>query len=215
MKEMKKNLATLLLAASAGLQSCDQKIPRHDPCDIFTATLYTSGDVDYNRGFAESHELSLDNFAIAMGDDHSLVGQCGFDYFFDNMGGYGNTLDIIGGPERSIYMQWIGGGLSRIAVRSMGEEGWNGETEKGLRIGDSFAKFIALYPQAQQQIPTPYSVHYLVGAQQNLWTQGHLKVSVVNSGIASMEISFFNHDDHPFFAGYPIGPQGSENDIWY
>ena len=220
MKGIKQSLATLVLAASAGLQSCsEQKTPRHDPCDIFRATLFTSGDVNYDRGYAESRELSLDNFAIAMGDDHSIVDKCGFDYLNDETrGGYGHTLDIIGGPEGSVYMQWIGGGLTRICVRTIGDEGWGGKTDKGLKIGDPFTKFIALYPEAQQQIPDLYTLHAQVGLQQNIWTDGNFKVSVVNSGIeriASMEISFFTYAEYPFIAGLPIGPGGSENELWH
>lgn len=48
------------------------------------------------------------------------------------------------GCNDSVYLHWSYGLLTYISVK----EGWEGQTNRGIKIGDSLEKFLEAYPEA-------------------------------------------------------------------
>jgi len=72
------------------------------------------------------------------------------------------THEFLIGCEDSVFMHWRGNDLETISVR----EGWKGQTDRGIMIGDPIEKFLEVYPEAQHKRDPPgykiYEVNYLV-----------------------------------------------------
>ncbi|MEK6908562.1 MAG: hypothetical protein AABX23_00740 [Nanoarchaeota archaeon] len=196
MSQLLKNLMVFMPALA--LTCCQQSGPNgSSSCDLEYERLYTRE----NPSFA--------GFELGMGDSHSLVNNCGFRYWGNRQGGYGNTLEIIGGPGDSMYFVWLGDTLSRISLRN----GWNGETENGLKIGDDFSKFNSLHPSAMRT----RVAHYYPHQQNNIWDIGHFRANFNDVGkISLMEIRL-NYYDYGTtnYIDNPIGPwSGSFEQLW-
>lgn len=106
-------------------------------CISSDATLTNSGIGNYNLG---------------MSDCEKLVNCEGFDYFKNHKGGTGDTLQIAGYGD-SIHLRWAYGALANITTQNS----WTGQTDKGLRLGDSLDTFQGLYPGSTQTNPQTYT----------------------------------------------------------
>jgi hypothetical protein len=87
----------------------------------------------------------------------------GFSYYDGHRGGYGETLQTIGCGS-SVFLLFAYGTFSIVATRRFGSV-----TERGLRIGDSLERFLALYPDTDLDVfPLPSYLNqqdsiYMVG----------------------------------------------------
>ena len=94
--------------------------------------------------------------------------------------------DMFIGCEDSVYMEWFSDNdLWGISVR----KGWNGQTNRGIMIGDSLEKFLTAYPKAKRKevYPRDYTIY--------AW--GYLKASFDQDGkIDMMSVTRVEHDDN-------------------
>lgn len=80
-------------------------------------------------------------------DQDWLVDKCNFTYYKEHKGGYGNTLQLES-CDGGLLLYWAWDSLKSIYVAN----GWTGETDRGLKIGDTLEQFKMLYPEAKQII---------------------------------------------------------------
>lgn len=69
------------------------------------------------------------------------VSACGWHVFQGNDGGIGNTLQVAS-PDEDVVFVWAYSSFAGFRLKS----GWTGETERGIRLGDSLAAFEKAYP---------------------------------------------------------------------
>lgn len=126
-----KSLVASGIIAVVLLSSCNifkTKEPCKDVCD---------GDVSFSPS-----DISLGGFSYDMGDNHSLVGKCGFHYVGDATGGYGNTLEVQ--SERcGIHLVWA---FYRLLSFNFSRNYHGKIKQTGIRVGDPIARFKAAYP---------------------------------------------------------------------
>ena len=194
MNQLRRNIAAVTLATLVGCAPSGggksgrvQVIP---DCDEVLQTVGTDrsriGFPIYN---VDSAQVLLN---VINGSD--LPGD--FSYYGGAIGGIGNILATIG-CGGSTYLEYIGGGLSSIALRS-----WPGETDTGLMIWDSIERFQELYPTARKR-----EVYTNLQAG-DTWTAGHFKVNIFLDRVRFMEVSRHNYDlDDPDERTEVVGPQ--------
>ena len=152
-------------------------------CPGCQGVLYTMRDVCYEEQYGASR-IGLDCYKVGIGDRHYAVSDCDFEYHEGHAGGAGETLEIVGCGD-AVYMQWAFGRLQSISVRA----GWEGETGRGLGIGDSIEVFQQLYPEARQRTKGLCEPDVTT-----IWTAGHLKVNVNEQG--ALDMMAVDSDDH-------------------
>jgi len=80
-----------------------------------------------------------------MGPDataRSCISSCGWSVFEGNDGGEGNTLQIAA-PGDAVVFVWAYNNFAGFRVK----EGWTGQTDQGVKLGDSQTTFLAHYPK--------------------------------------------------------------------
>jgi|SRR3989344_860281 len=187
----RKNLAALLLASTIAIFSATCKKEDNgnsrgqgqwNTCPSCSDTLLT---IDMDSGFRDCGFQHYYKLGIA--DEHYPVDSCNFEYYDNHMGGEGDTLQEIG-CDKSVFFEWAYGTLWDIGVR----EGWSGQTDTGLKIGDPLDKFLDLYPNAEKH-------------SDYVWTAGHFKIYLEDKeNIKMMGVSRFIRDDWP--GDFTIGP---------
>ncbi len=169
---------------------------------VSDATLYTKGEEERKSGKTYEH-LGLGEYKINMPNNLSLVNNCGFRYTYtpdETM----RAFSIIGGENESVWMEWSINDLMRVSVR----EGWKGETERGLRIGDTRERFLKLYPGAKEKDVSLYGDY-------EIWTAGFLKTSIDKQGKVDMlELDRYNHNNTGYDWTIPVYPWQKEP-IWF
>jgi hypothetical protein len=167
MNSFNKYLSTLVLFGASFFSGCKEERTDNFVC------------IDCEKSVLRTN--SIDGYYLGSLDAHPHFG-CGFDYFRNRQGGEGNTLEVVGcnGKDggNSIHMFWGFGELKYISVR----EGWNGETDKGLKINDDLDKYFSLYEGA---------VRIEGGRFQgdDLWKDGNLVVNFQNEKVWGMTLS--------------------------
>jgi hypothetical protein len=81
------------------------------------------------------------------------VSNCGWHVFEANNGGIGNTLQVAT-PEEDVVFVWAYSSFAGFRVK----RGWTGETDRGIKLGDSISAFQQAYPTF-----TEVSSNHLVG----------------------------------------------------
>jgi len=216
-----KGLATFLPSIGAALFSssgCVEMLPLlrnpyEDPkavslmiCPQRDDVLFTQESPLY-REIYDSSILGLGYFKLGMPYRPHLIDDCEFDIYHSITDDHDEILDIID-YNNTLFFRFIQNTLFSVAVR----EGWAGETDTGLKIGDSLEKFLRCYPNARKRT----LVNFVDSSQaDNLWVTGHLRINFDDGGRINMiEVSAYNHDlnnvNEPMF---PIGPLGSYS-LW-
>jgi hypothetical protein len=122
-------LSSCLFSGSAlgrGVEYCP-------PCDATVS--WSPGKIAYGKAVLKG--FGNDDTARRLGK------KCG--WRITRSGGYGNTFDVDSCNE-GVFFQWTWNSLSYIDLK----KGWTGSTSKGIRIGDSLAKFKRVYPNFDQ-----------------------------------------------------------------
>lgn len=79
------------------------------------------------------------------GDDSTAkdcVSRCGWHVFRGHNGGFGDTLQVASSGEEVVFA-WAYNNFSAYRVR----KGWTGQTDRGVRLGDSPRAFQNQYPE--------------------------------------------------------------------
>ena len=71
-----------------------------------------------------------------------LVSQCGWTVQGGHNGGVGDTLQVTSGGAEGVVFVWAFNSFHAFKLA----KGWEGSTERGVRIGDSVAALLAAYP---------------------------------------------------------------------
>lgn len=136
MNRSKRCLAVVCLISALG---CDAfKLSPTEPDEPATAKrgecLSCSATVDFG---------GIGRFRLGMPDADWLVQSCGFAIHQGHAGGYGDTLEMTG-CGAGIYLHWRYNSLAQIDL----ETGWSGQTDRGIRPGETRQGVLAAYPRA-------------------------------------------------------------------
>jgi hypothetical protein len=120
-------LATALLAACAGSSNSSDSFRCPTTADTITWSAYGS-------------------FALTNSGNDSTARQCistcGWHVFGGHDGGTGDTLQVAT-PGEEVAFAWAYNIFSAFRVKT----GWTGQTDRGVRLGDSQATFLSHYPE--------------------------------------------------------------------
>jgi hypothetical protein len=126
----------------------------------------------------------------------------------NHTGGYGQTLEYLGcNGDNSIWLQWAYDSFLTLAARAP----WSGQTDRGLHIGDTLARFQTLYPAAHRPFPAPNNQSPLWPSDLDVWDAGPLRVALRNGLIAMIQIDWWqtegaDGDDQASSTRTTIGP---------
>jgi hypothetical protein len=168
-----------------------------DDTTCSNGTIYTAGP---NAGYTIFTRITSD-WRPADPGDYAMVSGRG--------GGYGNTLEYTGCKGANyVWLEWEYNGFATVAVRAP----WGGHTDRGLRIGDTLARFQSLYPSAHHTVSQyswdPYWPNW--PADLDVWDNGPLRVAFQNGQVAMMEVYWdawnYPADDQTDSGRSTIGP---------
>jgi len=141
-----------------------------DDATCANGTIYAAGP---NAGYAAFQRYDGD-WRPANPGDYSMVSGRG--------GGFGNTLEYTGCKGANyVWLEWEYGGFATVAVRAP----WGGQTDRGLRMGDTLARFQSLYPAAHHVVSSLYSYW---PSDLDIWDSGPLRVAFQNGLAVMMEV---------------------------
>ena len=119
---------------------------------------------------SESDNVSLSSYGrFKIGDAgpdataRNCVSHCNWHVFQGSDGGVGNTLQIAS-PSEDIVFVWAYNDLAGYRVK----QGWTGQTDKGVRLGDTITDFQMKYPGL-----TAYGRSYLFGQSDGVELQAY------------------------------------------
>lgn len=104
-----------------------------------------------------------------------LASACGWHIVPGHNGGYGNTLDIASEHDEVIFT-WAENTFAWFRV----SKGWQGRTDRGIRLGATVNEFLAVYPEFQLYYKTESLVIYDY-------------TEMINGSYKSVE-AYFRHD---------------------
>lgn len=81
-----------------------------------------------------------------------LVSQCGWTVQGGHNGGVGDTLQVTSCGAQGVVFVWAFNSFHAFKLA----KGWEGSTEKGIRIGDSVAALLAAYPNFKRVSAVSY-----------------------------------------------------------
>ncbi len=137
-------------------------------------TIYPAGP---NAGY--------DMFQRYTRDWYPTTDSYGFTMLSDHPGGIGNTLQYTGcSGANFVWLQWAYGGLATFAVRAP----WNGQTDRGLRMADTMARFQSLYPAAHRWASNLFPLWPM---DLDVWDAGPLKVAFRKGLVAMIQVDWF------------------------
>jgi len=139
-------------------------------CPDCSGILYTIVATCYEEQ-AGITRVGLGCYKLEIADRNNPVLGCNFQYYDGHAGGAGDTLEMLGCGGYA-YMKWAYNALQEVAVR----QGWQGQTDLGLTIGDSLEKLQTWYPEARRRD----------GCSGGTWTVGHFKACVNEQGVITM-----------------------------
>lgn len=186
-------IATALIGAALTAPGCKEDVPKYN---VIVRNPEPHGMLHITGDYKD---LGIDN-NCTLGTPDIHPGE-GFSYYDNHRGGTGNTLQIMSN-EKAVYMMWAFQSLNNISVR----QGWNGETDNGLKIGDDFQKFRALYPVAEKRkVRKDYD-----NGMDEIWTDRMIKFSFREGKINGIEINPHIRNDDV----YPVGPSSGSSPWW-
>ena len=172
------------------------KVLRTCPCSSILYTTEENNDLGFIPVDEEAKTLGLGDFKMDMPERDYLIKNCNFEVDKDDC----SFMNLRGCDNDSVYLKWSFNKLEQISIRN----GWEGQTDTGLKIGDPIEKFLNIYPNAMNK----RYVHSSDGSELNLWATGYLRVSTdKNNLIDIINLRDFEFSDPGIT---PIGPWQSE-----
>ncbi len=160
------------------------------PCE---ETLFTQKEkYNYDKTYKKT---GLGSFKLNMPVSYFLENNCDFRRYKE----LEPWKDMFIGCGDSVYMEWLSNDLYIVSVR----QGWEGQTDRGIKIGDSLEKFLEAYPKAKKKDAGTYPNEY------NIYTHGYFKASFDSKEKIDM-MSLLQSEDDDYDWTTPIVPWQKE-----
>jgi len=122
---------TASLIVLVGCRWLNPNSPSNDVCPNTDDTVSFSGYGTYKFRHSGSDSTA-----------RRIVSDCDWHVYQDHNGGIGDTLEVAS-PDEDVIMIWAYNDFERVIL----QKGWDGETDRGVRLGDSQERVLALYPE--------------------------------------------------------------------